>query len=132
MEIICVQKHFLKVSKLSQDVQFNTVADQTDHYEAVLFNYQTLKNTCSFGFFIIYTCYSIVLVVYGYLGIASINGCSDWRTVLTLLNCFQIVLILIYFALQAEHCSSSIREMALNFSRFASSSDMMIRLMLKV
>ena len=100
---------------LSQDVQFNTVADQKEHYEAVLVNYQSLKNACSFGFFIIYTCYSIVLVIYGYLGIASINGCSDMSIVLMLVNCFQFVLILIYLALQAEHCSSSIKDMALNF-----------------
>ena len=69
---------------------FPSLDDQIQFCEDRLTEYRSLKRSCEFGFFFIFTTYTIDLVVFGYLGIASLSGCTENDVIGMLRGCSQV------------------------------------------
>ena len=60
-----------------------------------------------------YTFFALDLIIYSYLGIASSNGCTDYDPwSIMVLDFVELILVLVYFAVQAENYNSDFKQLA--------------------
>ena len=100
--------------QLSPDLKCSPGVEKGNYiatHEQLLAKYQSLRSATSLYLFSMLSCYSLDLVVYVYLGIASSHGCTQGSMLFMVINCTELVCILVYLAVQADDCFSDFKMM---------------------
>ena len=77
-----------------------------------LMEYQSIKAQSQFGLFLAFTCLTIDLIIYGFLGLASVQGCVNISVGISVCASGVKIGCLTYYAYIAQKCHSSLLELA--------------------
>lgn len=84
-----------------------------EKYQKLLTEYQGLKRGSEFCLFTLFTCFTISLVIWTYLCLASVDNCYEKDKIISgFIDISALILCLVYFALAAHDCHSSFLELA--------------------
>ena len=73
--------------------------------------YRSIKNQSQFGLFLAFTCLTVDLIIYGFLGLASLQGCVNIAVGLSVCASGVKIGCLTYYAYIAQSCHSSLLEL---------------------